>query len=79
MEVSQTWENKEIKNDKDKRFMDISELADYLGLSRWTVYKLINHRRLPFIPVSKRTLRFDRLKIDQWMEKQTVKTVVECV
>jgi excisionase family DNA binding protein len=69
----------EEKINKDKRFMDIDELAEYLGISRWTVYKLISKRRLPFIPISKRTFRFDRLKIDQWMEKQGIKAVMECV
>ncbi len=61
--------------ENDKRFLNIQELAVYLGLSRWTIYNLVSQRRIPFIPLSKRTLRFDREKIDKWMGRQEVKTV----
>jgi excisionase family DNA binding protein len=58
-----------------KRYLDMNEVADYIGVSRWTVYSLVNKRQLPFIALSKRAFMFDRLKIDKWMEKREVKTV----
>lgn len=62
-----------------KRYLTLEEVAKYLGVSRWTVYNLVNHRKMPFIALSKRTFRFDRLKIDKWMEKQEVKTLKDLV
>jgi excisionase family DNA binding protein len=57
----------------DKRYLKIAELAEYLGLSRWTIYDLVAARKIPFIPLSRKALRFDRIKIDKWMEKREVK------
>jgi excisionase family DNA binding protein len=65
--------------DSSKRFMDVHEVAKYLGVSRWMIYKLIKNRQFPFISVSKQTLRFDRFKVEKWMEKQTVKAISECI
>ena len=54
-----------------KRYLDVSELAGYLGVSKWLVYKLIEDRDIPFVPLG-RLIRFDRLAIDKWAEKRTV-------
>ena len=57
---------------EEKRFMDVAELSDYLGVSRWMIYKYIENRDIPFIPFG-RLIRFDRLAIDKWAEKRTVR------
>jgi excisionase family DNA binding protein len=51
--------------------MNVSELSDYLGLSRWMIYKYIENRDIPFIPFG-RLIRFDRVAVERWAEKRTV-------
>ena len=65
--------------ENDKRYLDMEEIAEYMGVSRWTIYALVNKRQLPFIALSKRAFRFDRLKVDKWMEKKEVKTVSDAL
>ena len=57
---------------ENKRFMDVGEVSQYLGISKWMVYKYVNHREIPFIPFG-RLVRFDRLAVDRWAEKRTVR------
>ena len=61
--------------ENDKRYLDMEEIAEYVGVSRRTIYALVNKRQLPFIALSKRAFRFDRLKVDKWMEKREVKSL----
>jgi excisionase family DNA binding protein len=56
----------------DKRFMDVEELAAYLGISKWLVYKYVKNREIPFIPFG-RLVRFDRLAVEKWAEKRMVR------
>ena len=56
----------------DKRFMDIQEMSDYLGVSKWLIYKYVKNREMPFIPFG-RLVRFDRLAVDRWAEKRMVR------
>jgi len=52
--------------------MDVEELSDYLGISKWLIYKYVKSRDVPFIPFG-RLVRFDRLAIDRWAEKRTIR------
>jgi|CXWL01.1.fsa_nt_gi predicted DNA-binding transcriptional regulator AlpA len=62
------------------RYLDVQGAAAYLHLSRWTLYKLVERRRIPFIPIqpaeggeAKRAIvRFDALVLDRWMAQQAV-------
>lgn len=62
------------------RYLDVEGAAAYLHVSRWTLYKLVARRRIPFIPIqpaeegqAKRAIvRFDAQVLDRWMAKQTV-------
>ncbi|MDE2314730.1 MAG: helix-turn-helix domain-containing protein [Elusimicrobia bacterium] len=56
-----------------KRYMGAGELSEYLGISKWMIYKYIQNREIPFIPYG-RIIRFDRLAIDRWAEKRTVRS-----
>jgi len=55
-----------------KRYMDVEELAGYLGISKWLIYKYIKRREIPFIPFG-RLVRFDRWAVDKWAEKRMVR------
>lgn len=63
--------------DLERRYLTIHEVAQYVGLSRWTIYSLVKRRAIPFIPLSKQALRFDRASIDDWMSKKEVKGLKE--
>lgn len=56
----------------ERRYMDVDELSRYLGISKWLVYKFVKVREIPFIPFG-RLVRFDRIVIDRWAEKRSVK------
>lgn len=66
---------------RDKRYLSTNELSDYLGISKWSLYKLVQRRSIPFIPIviegsgkgaGKNLVRFDILEIDKWMKKRAV-------
>ncbi len=69
--------------DSAKRFLSILELAGYLGVSRWSLYKLVQRRRIPFIPIvidgsqeqGKSLVRFDVREIDKWMSRRAIRPV----
>ncbi|HVA65312.1 MAG TPA: helix-turn-helix domain-containing protein [Elusimicrobiota bacterium] len=56
----------------EKRYLDVDELSKYLGISKWLIYKFIKNREVPFIPFG-RLVRFDRMAIDKWAEKRSVR------
>jgi excisionase family DNA binding protein len=60
----------------DGRYMTIDETADYLRLSRETLYKYVQRGVIPAAKVG-RHWRFDRQAIDQWMSSQAEASRVE--
>lgn len=50
----------------NKRFYDITELAEYLGVKTNTLYGWIHQRKIPYVKVG-RLVRFDIEKIDEWV------------
>ena len=52
----------------DKRIMDIDELAEYLDMSRSTLYKLSQERKIPCQKVG-RHWRYNRERVDEWIAK----------
>lgn len=60
-----------------RQYLTLSALCEYLSVSKWTIYRLINNREIPFVAIGKRVYRFDREAIDEWMKKNSMKTVAE--
>ena len=64
------------------RYLTPKAAADYLGLSVFSIYRLVARRAIPFIPlhpsgptVGRRpSVRFDIGALDGWMKKQAVKS-----
>lgn len=52
-----------------KRYMDVGEVAEYLGISKGTLYNWAQQRKLPFVKIGW-LIRFDKNEIDQWIEKR---------
>ena len=55
--------------------MDITELAQHLGVNVRHVRRLVNERRIPFIKWG-HLLRFDPNEINEWLESSRIHTTV---
>ena len=53
------------------RFLNKREVAEYLGISIYTVDVWVSQKRIPHIKLGRRVL-FDSSDIDKWMEEQKV-------
>jgi len=78
-----------MDDDIRQRYLSPKEAAIYLGLSVFSIYRLIERRAIPFVPLypsgcaratlTRSSVRFDVEALDVWMKKQTVKPAVEYV
>lgn len=55
-----------------KKYMNVQELSEYVGISKWMIYKYIKNREIPFIPFG-RLVRFDRLAVEKWAQSRMVR------
>jgi len=57
-----------IKADSDvqKTLYSSKEIADYLGISKDTLYRMIKRKQIPFYKVGK-LIKFDRSEINAWV------------
>ena len=51
----------------ESKLMTVSEVAEYLRISRASVYRLVRSRQVPVSTVG-RQLRFRRGSIDRWLQ-----------
>ena len=58
----------ETSNDGRLEFMTVNELAEYLRISRASVYRLVRQRQIPVSKVG-RQLRFRKGTVDVWLSK----------
>jgi len=79
----ESWKAKEPTENKHYIFrgeqnmdhlLSVSELADWLGLSKAAIYKRTCARTIPFIRIGNRP-RFKEADIEQWLNDQSVKPV----
>jgi len=56
--------------------MNVDELAEYIKLSKSTIYKGTMSHRIPFIKAGKKLL-FSQDAIDQWLQKFNQPTIEE--
>lgn len=61
-------------NDRASRLVDMNSAADYLGVHRSSIRRMIEDGRLPFVPVGSRRM-LDRRDLDAYIEQN--KAVVE--
>ena len=55
----------------NKRFLDVQEASDYLGLAQSTLYTMVSQRRIPFTKMGRRT-KFDRKELERWLHSHSV-------
>lgn len=59
------------KNQIEKRLLDINDCAAYLGVSKYTLYRWVNMRKIPYIKCG-HLLKFDPKDIENWINKNRV-------
>jgi excisionase family DNA binding protein len=53
-----------------QRLMTIREIADYLRLSKVTVYKMTRQGKIPALKIGKQW-RYDKSEIDSWVKQKS--------
>ena len=48
--------------------LTINEIADYLKIKKRTLYKYVQDDYIPHIRIGHKTIRFDIVVIDNWLE-----------
>lgn len=56
--------------DEPSELLDIAALERKLHVSRSTVFRLMKYKKLPFVKIGARTLRFDNNEIERWVQEQ---------
>lgn len=55
----------------ERKLINIQELSGYLGVPLPTLYTWTHLKKIPYVKIG-RVLRFDRVEIDDWVEKKKV-------
>ena len=55
----------------EKRLLNITEAAKYMGLSKNTLYSWVCQRKIPFVKCGRLT-KFDIRDMDKWIEAKKV-------
>ena len=55
-----------------KRFVGPDELAEYLGLSINTIYSWIWLKKIPYIKMGKKLVKFDLQEIEVWIKEKKI-------
>ena len=55
----------------NKKLVNIEELSAYLGLPISTIYTWTHQKKIPHVKMG-RTLRFDLVEIDEWVDERKV-------
>ena len=50
-----------------KKFLNMNELAEYIGMSKSFLYKRVSNRTIPFIKLGDRRTVFVTEEIDEWV------------
>jgi len=54
-----------------KKLLNINDVVTILGLSKSGIYRLVQNRRIPFIKISGKVIRFRQDEIEQWLSSKS--------
>jgi hypothetical protein len=57
----------------ENRLVDADVIADYLGVERKVVLRLVRHQLIPAIRISRKIIRFDLSSVRQELSKLEIK------
>ena len=63
----QLREIKELLKQKNKRVLNLGEVAEYIGFAKSYIYKLTSNNQIPYYKPSGKGLFFDKEEIDNWL------------
>ena len=55
----------------ERRYLNINELSDYIGIPKGTLYVWVCQKRIPYVKISN-LLRFDLRQIEGWVKARSV-------
>ncbi|KAA3656669.1 MAG: helix-turn-helix domain-containing protein [Calditrichaeota bacterium] len=53
----------------ETRLMTAKQLSTYLSFPLSTIYLMVEKREIPFKRFGRKSIRFDRKEIDQWIDR----------
>ena len=56
----------------DRRYLNINELSEYVGIPKGTLYVWTCQKRIPYTKIGGSKLRFDLKEIDVWIKERSV-------
>lgn len=56
--------------------LNARQVAEILGVTPWTVYDLAYKRRIPYVKLGVKMMRFDINEIKKFINRQTVKPIL---
>jgi excisionase family DNA binding protein len=56
----------------EKRLLTVNELSNYLSLPKGSIYTMVCLKKIPGVIRIGRALRFEKIKIDTWINSKTV-------
>jgi len=59
----------------EKILLTAAEVARLTGFAVGTIYHLVSQRRIPFVRISLRCVRFRRSDIEEWLEGRLVPSI----
>ena len=62
------------KMNETKELLTAKETAEFLGLSEITVYKMTYKKQIPYVKLG-RTKRFEKSKLNEWINKNSYDTI----
>jgi excisionase family DNA binding protein len=68
----EVWRNPDSM--EHRRLLNMTEAAEYLGLSKLTLYEWVSQRKIEYVKVG-RLVKFDGRQLDRWIKKQTIKAL----
>ena len=58
----------------EKRFLNMDECSQYVGITKGTLYVWVCRRKIPYLKVGK-LIKFDIRTIETWMNSKQIKEV----
>lgn len=53
--------------------LNVAQVAEKLGVSTYQVYDMVHNRKIPYVKLGRRMLRFDPVEIEIFIDKHRVK------
>ena len=53
--------------------LSVQQLSEKINFAPRTIYRWVSDRRIPFVKMPGNDIRFDKQKIESWIESRTIK------